>query len=563
MRRRPMNIDELIERITDGVIADMKSRGAIPGGQTAPRLGVAGPGDTPSSKPAGKMDEKVARVSSASVSLASAAPASTCAGRVLVVVAEGGAALLSALGQASELRSPGVSVACLLSKEARATGGENAVTEALGQVSLLGDDDAAIAVSCADIVVVPVLPLHVAARVALLTGDDAVTKAILGAVLEGKRVYAATDFVLPDSTGLVGASGPQHAPATGGPTQQRRHAFSLRRQADEYLKKLREYGIILVEAESLAHEIERGLRVMGFAPRGVSERPAEVQSPATNARAGQDALGPGAAGTGADAVDSACSRLFGECSGCGKCIQENPVGTSKIVEAGASRIGAAPGVGAVARDVGAMIDHTLLKPDATKDQVVKLCEEAKQYGFASVCVNPTHVSLASSLLKGTPVKVCTVIGFPLGATTPTAKAIETRDAIANGADEVDMVINVGALKSGDYDLVKRDIEAVVEAARGRALVKVILETALLTDEEKVKACLLAKIAGADFVKTSTGFGPGGATVDDVRLMRKVVGADMGVKASGGIRDLESARKMIEAGASRIGASASVAIVKGQ
>ncbi|MBC7084277.1 MAG: deoxyribose-phosphate aldolase [Firmicutes bacterium] len=217
----------------------------------------------------------------------------------------------------------------------------------------------------------------------------------------------------------------------------------------------------------------------------------------------------------------------------------------------------------MATDVAAMIDHTLLKPDATRDQIVKLCEEAKQYGFASVCVNPANVSLAASLLKGTPVKVCTVIGFPLGATTPTAKAIETRDAIANGATEVDMVINVGALKSGDYDLVKRDIEAVVEAARGKAIVKVILETALLTDEEKVKACLLAKMAGADFVKTSTGFGPGGATVEDVRLMRKVVGTDMGVKASGGIRNLESARKMIEAGASRIGASASVAIVKGQ
>lgn len=215
------------------------------------------------------------------------------------------------------------------------------------------------------------------------------------------------------------------------------------------------------------------------------------------------------------------------------------------------------------RDVASMIDHTLLKPDATKAQITKLCEEAKQYGFASVCINPTNVSLASSLLAGTPVKVCSVIGFPLGATTPTAKAAETRDAISNGADEVDMVMNVGALKSGDYDLVKRDIEAVVGAARGKALVKVILEAALLTDEEKVRACLLAKTAGADFVKTSTGFGPGGATADDVRLMRKAVGPDMGVKAAGGIRDLESARKMIEAGASRIGASASVAIVTGR
>jgi len=210
-----------------------------------------------------------------------------------------------------------------------------------------------------------------------------------------------------------------------------------------------------------------------------------------------------------------------------------------------------------------MIDHTLLKPEATKDQIVKLCEEAVEFGFASVCINPTYVSLAADLLRNTPVKVCTVVGFPLGASTPLVKAVEARDAIAAGAREIDMVINIGALKSGDDDLVGRDIRAVVEAARGRALVKVILETALLTDDQKVKACLIAKAEGADFVKTSTGFGPGGATVEDVRLMRKVVGKEMGVKASGGIRNLESARKMIEAGASRIGASASVAIVKGE
>jgi len=208
-----------------------------------------------------------------------------------------------------------------------------------------------------------------------------------------------------------------------------------------------------------------------------------------------------------------------------------------------------------------LIDHTLLKPDATSEQIINLCEEAKEYSFASVCVNPVNVRLASELLRGVLVKVCTVIGFPLGAATSIVKAIETRDAIANGASEVDMVINVGALKSGDYDLVRRDIEAVVDAARGNALVKVILETALLTDEEKVKGCLLAKLAGADFVKTSTGFGPGGATVEDIRLMRKVVGSDMGVKASGGIRDYEAARRMVEAGASRIGASASVKIMK--
>ncbi len=213
------------------------------------------------------------------------------------------------------------------------------------------------------------------------------------------------------------------------------------------------------------------------------------------------------------------------------------------------------------QEVARFIDHTLLKPDATREQIIRLCEEAKDYCFASVCVNPTNVSLASSFLKDTPVKVCTVIGFPLGANTSVTKAIETRDAIVNGASEVDMVINVGALKSGDHNQVTEDIEAVVDAARGKALVKVILETALLTDEEKVKGCLLAKLAGADFVKTSTGFGPGGATVEDIRLMRKAVGPEMGVKASGGIRDYESMLRMIQAGATRIGASAGEKIVK--
>ncbi|MCL5037017.1 MAG: deoxyribose-phosphate aldolase [Chloroflexi bacterium] len=208
------------------------------------------------------------------------------------------------------------------------------------------------------------------------------------------------------------------------------------------------------------------------------------------------------------------------------------------------------------------IDHTLLKPDATREQVLKLCEEARKYKFASVCINPGYVKLCADALKGTVVKVCTVIGFPLGATTSVAKAMETRDAIANGAEEIDMVINVGALKAGNYDLALEDIKAVRDACRGKIL-KVILETSLLTDEEKIKGCELSKQAGADFVKTSTGFGGGGATVHDIALMRKTVGKYMGVKASGGIRDFETAQQMIKAGATRIGASASVAIVKGE
>lgn len=212
--------------------------------------------------------------------------------------------------------------------------------------------------------------------------------------------------------------------------------------------------------------------------------------------------------------------------------------------------------------IAKMIDHTLLKADATKEQVKTLCEEAKEYSFASVCVNPTWVQYASELLAGTEVKVCTVIGFPLGATTSATKAFETVNAIENGATEVDMVINIGALKDKNFDLVKEDIKAVVDAAKGKALTKVIIETSLLTDEEKEKACVLAVEAGTDFVKTSTGFSTGGATVEDIALMRKTVGPEIGVKASGGVRSSEDTEKMIEAGATRIGASSGVAIVNG-
>ena len=207
------------------------------------------------------------------------------------------------------------------------------------------------------------------------------------------------------------------------------------------------------------------------------------------------------------------------------------------------------------------IDHTLLKPDASQEQIETLIEEAKKYDFASVCVNPTWVSFAAQALKATDVKVCTVIGFPLGANTPELKAFETSDAIRNGANEIDMVINIGALKSQNFDLVEKDIRAVVEAAKG-TLVKVIIETCLLTDDEKVKACQIAQKAGADFVKTSTGFSTGGATVRDVALMRKTVGPDMGVKASGGARSYEDALAFIKAGATRIGASSGVAIMEG-
>lgn len=212
-------------------------------------------------------------------------------------------------------------------------------------------------------------------------------------------------------------------------------------------------------------------------------------------------------------------------------------------------------------DISSMIDHTFLKPDGTKEDIKKLCEEAIEYGFVSVCINPIYVKYAKKLLEGSNVKIATVIGFPLGCTTKETKAFEATEAIKNGADELDMVINIGALKDGEYETVREDIKGVVESSRGRALVKVIIETCLLTDDEKMEACQLAMEAGADFVKTSTGFSSGGATLKDVELMKSVVGDKLGVKASGGIRDFDMAMKMIKAGASRIGTSSSVKIIK--
>lgn len=212
-------------------------------------------------------------------------------------------------------------------------------------------------------------------------------------------------------------------------------------------------------------------------------------------------------------------------------------------------------------NIAGIIDHTLLKADATKEQIENLCAEAREYQFASVCVNPVWVKEASRALKGSSVKVCTVIGFPLGATTSETKAFEATNAIKNGATEVDMVINIGALKSDDLMTVEEDIRAVVQAAKGQAITKVIIETCLLTEKQKVNACQLAVKAGAEFVKTSTGFSNGGATTEDVALMRSIVGPEIGVKASGGIRSLNDMKKMIEAGASRVGASAGVQIMK--
>jgi deoxyribose-phosphate aldolase len=247
----------------------------------------------------------------------------------------------------------------------------------------------------------------------------------------------------------------------------------------------------------------------------------------------------------------------------GMCVKTCYDRTGQVISAGADRLTSSLGIIPEDVNLAKTIDHTLLKPDATPDQIAQLCFEARKHGFASVCINPTWVKLCAELLQGSDVKVCTVIGFPLGATPPEVKVYEAQNALDHGATEIDMVLNIGALKARDLELVAKDIRGVVITAHNRsALTKVIIETSLLTDEEKVIACLLAKEAGADFVKTSTGFSGGGATVADVTLMRRTVGPEMGVKASGGVRTFEDADSMIKAGATRIGASAGVKIVQG-
>jgi deoxyribose-phosphate aldolase len=364
-----------------------------------------------------------------------------------------------------------------------------------------------------DTVCMPSMSTHMLSKLVHLQPDSWVPILAFTALTKGLRVIGCAESMLPAEID------PACVPA------------ALRKRLDELVASARELGMELCPLDRLT---DRVLSADG--------------SPVCPTTGAQRTYG--------------CDAQTGECTACGLCVERRPEDVEKMVSSGAGRVAATVGA-PVAAELARYIDHTLLKPDATEDQFRKLCAEARQHSFASVCVNPSWVALCAGLLKGSPVKVCTVIGFPLGATTPTTKGIETRDAIANGAGEIDMVINVGALKSGNDALVKEDIEAVVAAAKGHAIVKVILETALLTREEKIKACLLSKMAGADFVKTSTGFVPGGATVEDIALMRETVGPDMGVKASGGIRDTKTAADMVAAGATRLGASASVAIISGQ
>jgi deoxyribose-phosphate aldolase len=307
------------------------------------------------------------------------------------------------------------------------------------------------------------------------------------------------------------------------------------------------------QIENLVNEVVR--RVVGrveSAPAVTAASPKAGAESQSTSSPEPDKVGAG--------VAEVCSATAETCTSCGLCATQRTDAVREIINSGACRIGSRPGAQVACHDIAPHIDHTLLRANATEAEITKLCKDAIAHGFAAVCINPAYVPLAAGMLKGTPVKVCTVIGFPLGSMTSEAKGFETRDAAAHGADEIDMVINIGKLKSGDYQYVLDDIRAVIAAAQGRT-VKVIIEAASLTDEEKMTACILAKAAGADYVKTSTGFGPGGATVADVALMRRVVGPQMGIKAAGGIRTCEDARALLAAGATRIGTSASIAIVK--
>jgi deoxyribose-phosphate aldolase len=451
---------------------------------------------------------------------AAPAPGVRSAHRVLVVLTAGDANLAELYRQLGLLTDQAAGLDLYLSPSARKVLDVPSVRRACPTANLLPAEvshDLRALVEACDAVVLPSLTLSCASKIAHLDGDSVASLVPIYALYRGKAVVAARDSVY----GLR-ADLPAAPPL-------------FRRRVAQLLEDLAGLGVVLTDLAGLAAAVA--------APR------------------------PAAPPPGASTADGATRLCSGGdpavCAACGLCAQLNAPAVKDLVTSGAARIAAASGTKVSERSLAAYIDHTLLKAEATEAEVKKLCAEAREHSFASVCVNPTNVALAAKLLQGSKVAVCTVIGFPLGATTPTAKSIETRDAIANGATEIDMVMNVGALKSGNDDLVRRDIQAVVDAARGKAIVKVILETALLSKEEKVKACLLAKMAGADFVKTSTGFSSGGATVEDIALMRQTVGPEMGVKASGGIRDTATAQAMVAAGATRIGASASVAITKGE
>ncbi len=433
--------------------------------------------------------------------------------KALVILTGGNSRLDEVYDQIGRISERGSSTTIFLSPSAERILGVPSVRRAAPEARIVRDGELWEILEGVEVIYLPNLTLNTAAKIAHMMADSMANNLVVFGLMKGLPVVAARDSI------ICCELSPSAIPA------------AVKARIDRITADLEALGVTVCDVGGIA----------GHTACAVAQAPGGSMQPPT----------------------SACSQQTGdECDGCGLCV-ENQVDTVKsLVNSGAARIGAAAGAKVSNPEMARMIDHTLLKPEATEEQVRKLCDEARQFHFASVCVNPTHVALAAGLLDGSDVMVCTVIGFPLGATTPTTKSIETRDAIANGAQEIDMVVNVGALKGGNDALVREDIAAVAAAARGKAIVKVILETALLSNEEIVKGCLLSKMAGADFVKTSTGFGPGGATVEAIALMRETVGPDMGVKASGGIKDRETAEAMVAAGASRIGASASVAIATG-
>jgi len=441
-------------------------------------------------------------------------------------------------------------VQILLSKSAEKIIGVEKLSRIKGE--LIRDDDKQNPVqisSWPDILVIAIFTLNGLAKIAALVPDSLHSNVIIGCLERGIPVIAVRDSIWCSC---------YTPPATG---------TALYKKVEEYISQIKGYGVKVITADELVNEV---LKPASMASGNIQKEVKLTMSSGGKIFDGQSNIGGPSLETSKSSFKFAsivpgdeCPAFTNpgiECSACGRCVERKPGSVKAVVAAGAARISASDTKN-IGLKIAPMIDHTLLKANATQEEIGKLCEEARKFSFASVCVNPANVSLSSRLLSGSVVKVCTVIGFPLGATTPTVKAIEARDAIANGADEIDMVINVGAIKSGNFTLALDDIKAVREATRGKIL-KVILETAYLNKAEKIKACQLSKEAGADFVKTSTGFGPSGATVEDIRLMRETVGPSMGVKASGGIRTQDDARKMVEAGATRVGASASVAIVLG-
>ncbi len=463
------------------------------------RLGADGDGGPPSVKPDANNQDLTPSMRPA-VSLYA-----NPKGHSLVLMTGGDRNLDRALSQLGRISDSCEITTVVLSPTATKVVGEPAIRRAAPGARVIMDGEVEDLLDGVTIVYLPNMSLNALAKIGRLTPDSLVCILAVQALLRGIAVVASKDSLLP------AVADEKKVPA------------GVQERIDRMLAILSDMGVSVRAVDDICKTL----------------------------------------GTSSSSGTSSKCSVGDDCEGCGLCLDKNPVAVRAMVDSGADRVGSSLGVKPPSdKSIARMIDHTLLKADATDSEIRKLCEEARKYEFASVCVNPGWVSLAAQMLAGSPVKVCTVIGFPLGATTPTAKAIETRDAIANGATEIDMVINVGALKSGDDELVRRDIEGVVAAARGKGLVKVIIETALLSKEEKIKACLLAKMAGADFVKTSTGFSTGGATVEDVALMRQTVGPDMGVKASGGIRDRQTAEAMKAAGATRIGASASVAIATG-